>query len=73
MKDYKNGYLAPKRVNNTSDNNKKELRVIVKPEYHPYTNFTLGIKLGVASIPITNRYIAEEVAYWVDDMLDAVV
>jgi hypothetical protein len=32
----------------------------------------LGIKLGLASIPIKYKYIGEEVAYWMDDMLDAV-
>lgn len=36
-------------------------------------NFSLGIKIGLASVDIKNRYIADEVAYWMDDMLDAVV
>ena len=36
------------------------------------TNFSLGIKLGLAGVNIKNRFIADEVAYWMDDMLDAV-
>lgn len=35
-------------------------------------NFSLGIKLGLAGVNIKNRFIADEVAYWIDDMLDAV-
>jgi hypothetical protein len=35
-------------------------------------NFSLGIKLGLASVDIKLRFIADEVAYWLDDALDAV-
>ena len=35
-------------------------------------NFSLGIKLGLAGVDIKLRYIAEEVAFWLDDALDAV-
>lgn len=31
LKDYKAGYLAPKRINSTTDSNKRSQRVIVKP------------------------------------------
>jgi hypothetical protein len=32
----------------------------------------LGIKLGMAGVGMKYKYIAEEVAYWVDDMLDSI-
>ena len=35
-------------------------------------NFSLGIKLGLAGVDIKLRYIADQVAYWLDDALDAV-
>lgn len=28
--------------------------------------------MGLANVGIKDRYIADEVAYWVDDMLDAI-
>lgn len=34
--------------------------------------FSLGIKLGLSSVSIKDKYIADEVAYWMDDMLDSV-
>lgn len=37
-----------------------------------FTEFSLGIKLGLAGVDYKNRFIAEEVAYWLDDALDAV-
>ena len=43
-----------------------------KPEFHLFTEFSLGIKLGLAGVDYKNRFIAEEVAYWLDDALDAV-
>jgi len=36
------------------------------------SNFSLGIKLGLAGVDVKLRYIADEVAYWLDDALDAV-
>ena len=35
-------------------------------------NFSLGIKLGLSGVNVKNRFIADEVAYLMDDMLDAV-
>ena len=35
-------------------------------------NFSLGIKLGLSSVSVKNKTIAEEVAYWMHDMLRAV-
>lgn len=35
-------------------------------------SFSLGIKLGLAGVDIRLRSIADEVAYWMDDALDAV-
>lgn len=43
-----------------------------KPEFHLFTDFSLGIKLGLANVEPKNKYIAEQVAYWLDDALDAV-
>lgn len=34
--------------------------------------FSIGIKMGLAGVNIKNRFIADEVAYWMDDMLDAI-
>lgn len=45
---------------------------LIKPEFHPKVEFSLGIKLGLASVPLKHKYIGEEVAYWMDDMLDAI-
>jgi len=72
MKDYKQGYMAPKRIMTTNDVKKQTVPVIAKNEYHHFTNFSLGIKLGMAEVSQNNKFIAEEVAYWMDDMLDAV-
>lgn len=76
LKEYKGGYLLPKREINSSYLKEKDSRALPgasnKVEYHPLVNFSLGIKLGLASVDMKVRYIAEEVAYWVDDMLDAV-
>lgn len=73
LKDYKQGYLAPKRITTTGDRKKRQNKIIVKPQFHPMVNFSLGIKMGIANTSISDRYIADEVSYWVDDMLDAVV
>jgi hypothetical protein len=34
--------------------------------------FSLGIKLGMSSVNVRDKFIADEVAYWMDDMLDSV-
>ena len=44
----------------------------IKVEYHLMPNFSLGIKLGLSQVDIKLRYIADEVAFWMDDVLDAV-
>ena len=43
-----------------------------KQEFHQHIPFSMGIKLGMAETDPKNRIIAEEVAYWLDDALDAV-
>ena len=43
-----------------------------KVEFHLNIPFTLGIKLGIANTDPKVRIVAEEVAYWLDDALDAV-
>jgi hypothetical protein len=70
LKDYAGGYLMPKR---SVDLRKLSKEVSpVKVEYHLMPNFSLGIKLGLAGVDIKLRYIADEVAFWLDDALDAV-
>ena len=44
----------------------------VKLEHHSLVKFSLGIQLGLASTDKKDRFIADEVAYWLDDALDAV-
>jgi hypothetical protein len=44
----------------------------MKVEYHLLPNFSLGIKLGLSEVDVKLRYIADEVAFWLDDALDAV-
>jgi hypothetical protein len=34
--------------------------------------FSLGIKMGISCVSYKDKYIAEEVAYWMDDMLDSI-
>jgi hypothetical protein len=70
LKDYTGGYLMPKRSADLSRVFKESSPV--KLEYHQLPNFSLGIKLGLASIDVRYKFIAEEVAYWLDDALDAV-
>jgi hypothetical protein len=70
MKDYSGGYMMPKRSVDLARLNKDVSPM--KIEYHLLPNFSLGIKLGLASVDIKLRYIADEVAFWMDDVLDAV-
>ena len=43
-----------------------------KVEFHLNIPFSFGIKLGIANTDPKYRLVAEEVAYWLDDALDAV-
>lgn len=43
-----------------------------KLEFHLHVPFSLGIKLGIAGTDPKLKILAEEVAYWLDDALDAV-
>ena len=70
IKDYTGGYLMPKRSADLSRVFKEPSPV--KLEYHHLSNFSLGIKLGLAGVDVKYKAIAEEVAYWLDDALDAV-
>jgi hypothetical protein len=44
----------------------------MKIEYHQMPHFSLGVKLGLAGVDRKLRSIADEVAFWMDDVLDAV-
>ena len=73
MKDYTKGYLQPKRT--ISATNSKEIiniSPLSKKEIKPYINFSLGIKLGIAQTSLKNKSVAEEVAYCMEDILNAV-
>jgi hypothetical protein len=70
MKDYVGGYLMPKRSIDLRRLSKEVSPM--KVEYHLMPNFSLGIKLGLAGVDIKLRSIADEVAFWMDDVLDAV-
>lgn len=70
MKDYTGGYLMPKKSAYLPRIEKDASPV--KPEFHPFIPFSLGIKLGIANTDPRDRILAEEVAYWLDDALDAV-
>lgn len=73
IKDHKKGYLLPKKSPNTSETKLRENKAVsFKAEFHPHVNFSLGIKLGLAGVSMKNRFIGDEVAYLMDDMLDAV-
>ncbi len=71
MKDYKQGYLRPKRAVSTAERSPK-YKQVDKNEFHPLPKFGLGIKMGISAVNVRDKYIAEEVAYWMDDMLDSV-
>lgn len=34
--------------------------------------FSLGTKIGLSNVSTRDKYIGEEVAYWIDDMLDSI-
>lgn len=70
MKDYSGGYMIPKRSAYLPRIEKESSPA--KPQFHLFINFSLGIRLGIAGTSQTDRVIAEEVAYWLDDALDAV-
>ena len=60
MKEYKDGYLQPRKVPSTSERKIREKKsVVFKNEFHPMINFSLGIKLGLANVNIKNRFIAD--------------
>lgn len=70
MKEYSGGYMMPKKSADLSRINKQVSPS--KVEYHLLPNFSLGIKLGLAQVDMKLMYIADEVAFWLDDALDAV-
>jgi hypothetical protein len=72
MKDYHQGYLRPKRASSTAERSPAKFKQVDKNEFHPLVRFSLGMKIGLGSVSVKDKYIAEEVAYWMDDMLDSV-
>ena len=70
IKDQHGGYLLPKksaylpRIEKEASPN--------KVEFHLPIPFSIGIKMGIAETDPKSRIVAEEVAYWLDDALDAV-
>ncbi len=64
--------MMPKRQINSTYLASREKVSLIKPEFHPLIQFSLGIKLGLAEVSVKNKYIGEEVAYLMDDILDAV-
>lgn len=77
MKEYSKGYLNPKRSISYINEEKSILNLpsppqIAKKQIKPYVNFSLGIKLGIAQTSFKNKSIAEEVAYCMDDILNAI-
>ena len=48
------------------------IKHIDKTEFRPLVRFSLGIKLGISNVSMKNKFIAEEVAYLMNDILDAV-
>lgn len=72
LKDYSKGYLNPKK----SITSEKDLISLPSPpkkkDFQPYVKFSLGIKLGIAETSLKNKSIAEEVAYCMEDMLNAI-
>jgi hypothetical protein len=72
MKEYKQGYLKPKRASSTAERVPSKFIQVDKNEFHPLVKFSLGIKMGISNVSYKDKYIAEEVAYWMDDMLDSI-
>jgi len=72
MKDYHQGYLRPKRASSTAERSPTKFKQVDKTEFHPLVKFSLGTKIGLSNVSVKDKYIGEEVAYWMDDMLDSV-
>ena len=72
MKDYHQGYLRPKRAASTAERAPAKFKQVDKSEFHPLVKFSLGMKIGLSNINVKDKFIADEVAYWMDDMLDSV-
>ena len=74
MKDYSKGYLQPKRSISAAQTTEPISLPSppVKKDFKPYVNFSLGIKLGIAETSLKSKSIAEEVAYCMEDILNAV-
>lgn len=63
--------MQPKQVS-PSKSEAPRIKHVDKNEFKPLVKFSLGIKLGISSVSMKNKFIAEEVAYLMDDMLNAV-
>ena len=63
--------MQPRQVS-PSKSEVPRIKHVDKTQFKPLVKFSLGIKLGISNVSMKNKFIAEEVAYLMNDMLNAV-